>query len=387
MDSLSTDKKKILQSFSRLRTRIEKTGSGTLKGELEKLSKKVDDFFNAVADLEEKQRKQIQELQTEVSDLKKKWSDLKKKVSNLEIKVFESEEKIKSLAEAQATWMWESHATRFVISQTVKQRKFAQYCQMKKCLEKEKKCGKDAQPSLKRWEKLQNALGLEWTEDCDDLVKEIRVKRNSAAHPTHIDLDEVKESLKDNATDEEKVNINALFDMLKLAASLMKCGKLANDFLKNRSESWFQHISFSEEQENALQLMADWDRDLQHVQNGRLHSMTNVNAMYYLKKYVHESEYPSCVSVVEKIQEVNRYRLGNLAWEFEEHVVITQEKEWSPEHNDALAEMKRLVMAESRNEDVPDPDTAKCIIPDFLDASLWSCAMDIVEWFETSSTK
>ena len=200
----------------------------------------------------------------------------------------------------------------------------------------------------------------------------------------------------------ERKRIEELFEMAKLVASLMKCGKLASDYLENTELLPLN----SEEERDAVKMMAEWNRDLQQVQNGRLYCIKYDNAMVYLEKYVDKDKYNLYAEIVRNITDINGIRLGKLAWEFEEkvqdyvckerkvevHLIhedspdwvklmeITQNDVWSPMHSAALEEMKSLLPRQSRTVNIPDQETAKCFIPDFLSEPLWRWALDIVDW-------
>ena len=380
MTSLSPEEQNILRSLSEIEREVEALGNEGLQKQLKTLTKRVNDFFKT-------QRDSIDRLRKEVSDLKEK------------VKLYKS-----AFSQAQATWIWESHTTRFVLPPDEPHQALAQYNQMKEFL----KAKKDEE-ALKRWENLQRVLDFEWTNGHYHFVKSTREKRNYVAHPHIFDLGGEEESWKDTVSEKEKKYIDDLLNMLKMAASLMKCGKLVKDYLVNKRKRPFRDISFKDKEKETLKMIASWDRNLECVQRGRLYCMKYDDAMVYVKKYV-RGEYSVCANVVKKIKNENRDRLANLALKFdcllrrrfcykegdihelktehshwEELMKITKEKVWDPKHDDALNEMKSLLSPQSRCENISDPEIAKCVIPDFLKEPLWSYALDIVDWFNVIS--
>ncbi|CAB4003421.1 Hypothetical predicted protein [Paramuricea clavata] len=390
MNSQSKARKDLLDTIEHLIDDINEIGNENLLDHVKTLHQKVKAVFDKSKAEEETWSKTIRELKLEVSNLEGEVRKLKDR-----------------LAEAQATWIWESHVARFVISSKIKLNKFGKEKQMMDCVKKEEENGKE---ESYRWKRIQSAIKVEWTVAHTLLIKSIRDERNHIAHPSYIDLHEIEKSLMHDASEDERRCIKDMMNMLKLSASLMKFGRLAYDYNKNKLS--LLHPCFTKEHARAIGDMATWDREFQQIQTG-LQFVKPGDATYYLEEYVGHTKSSPYLEVVDAIKKVNRKRLGIVAREFELEVLnrvgkenetdisrevveqikkdsgewktfmeITQGKIWSSTHSDVLLEMKKPPEFDAgQNVAELDFETAKCLIPDFFGKSLWKSALDIIDWF------
>ena len=368
-----------------------------------------DDLKNTANTLYEDVCALFKDTELHEKQLEKKISQLTQDVSTLKFRIQSLES---TLFEGQATWMWESHVARFVIGPTKSLSKFAKYRQMMKCLEEHDQ----SENQIKRWKKIQDVLNVNWkTEDQYETIECIRKERGKVAHPFISHLDEVEKTLKNDATDDEKKVIDDMMNMLKLTASLMKFGRLAKDFQENMRK--FLHIHLNEKILHALQTMADYDREFHQLESGLL-CIKHDEAVSFLKHYVDPCDKEPYSQVAEELKRINIERVGLLARKFEDKILflispeelsdeiyslsprqrtswienhseksevwmkITEGKLWTTAHSEALDEMKKLFPnSDEKGVVIPDPDTAKCVIPDVVKNSLWESAVDIINWF------
>ena len=371
-----------------------------------------DELKNTANTLYEDVRALFKDTELHEKQLEIKISQLTQDVSTLKVRIQSLES---TLFEGQATWMWESHVARFIIEPTERLSKFAKYRQMMKRLEEDDQC----ENQIKRWKKIQEVLKVDWkTEDQYETIECIRKERGKVAHPFISHLDKVEKTLKNDATDDEKKVIDDIMNMLKLTASLMKFGRLAKDFQENITK--FSHIRLNEKTlQHALQTMADYDRDFHQLESGLL-CIEHNEAVSFLKRYVDACDKEPYSQVAEELKRINIKRVGLLAREFEDKILflispeelddeiysiptrqrtrwienyseleksevwmeITEGKLWTTAHSEALDEMKKLFPnSDEKGVVIPDPDTAKCVIPDVVKNYLWESAVDIINWF------
>jgi hypothetical protein len=188
---------------------IKKLGNELLEMKLEKLR-------GQVRGLLKNQEKEINNLRGEIQTLKKEVDRQKAKNEKLE----------KVLVVAQATWLWEKHLARFVVDSSRKIYESGWMNQMEAYL-------KEMDTDQNRFTKIQKKLKTTWTEEHWQVVFTVRNERNGTAHPDLIDLDLVESQLEKMYPIHQKV-LGEMLDELKMTASLMKFGRLADFYKKNK---------------------------------------------------------------------------------------------------------------------------------------------------------
>ena len=115
----------------------------------------------------------------EIKDLYRKIRKLEQDNEKLDAKNKKME---KTLAVAQATWIWEKHVTRFVIDPNQKVYKSDWALQMEKFL-------REKRTKQNLWKEIQTKLETSWTKEHWVGINRVRTERNSMAHPDLVNLD------------------------------------------------------------------------------------------------------------------------------------------------------------------------------------------------------
>jgi hypothetical protein len=151
-----------------------------------------------------------------------------------------------------------------------------------------------------------------------------------------------------------------MLDILKTTASLMKFGRLAKFYRRNKE--LFSHLS-------GWYRFEDID-GLQHVKHE--------DAKKYLAKYVNDPEMiDHYFLVVDFIKDGNSKRIGKLAWELEKRHYFT--RRMTVEEREVVNTLKSLVPKTTCTVVVLNPTIAKLHIPDFLPKRLLKHGIKIVE--------
>ena len=330
-----------------------------LENEIKRLNDKIDDDREAL----EKQKNEIKRLNDEIDELRKEVADLKREKKELK----------KTFAIAQATWAWEAHLARFVINSTEEMWTFGKFRQMKKYLENVKK-----EDNL--WVKIIERIGFgEWTKDHRDMLKIVRKERNVVAHPQFIDLDVVKAETGKMGPIYDTPMLNML-DVLKMTASLMKFGRLANLYKANKRH--FPLVRLNDEEINVLKDITSWDRRFEDIYG--LQHVEHEDAKIHLEKYVKDPEKIGLYfRVVDLIKKENGKKLGKWASELkkcnvvkdEERDVVNKLEKLAPK--DLAAQERRGSPGNLRN--YVFATIAKLHVPDFLPKRLWEEGVLFVE--------
>ena len=317
---------------------------------------------------------QLKELRIQVegvlSNQEKEIKDLYRKIRKLE----QDNEKLearnkkmeKTLAVAQATWIWEKHVTRFVIDPRQKVFKSDWVLQMETFLHK-----KGTKQNL--WAKIQKKLKTSWTTEHWHGINRVRTERNGMAHPDLIDLDFVESELEEMYPERRKQMMDML-EQLKMTAALMKFGRLASEY--PTEESFF--LQGGRKIKEALEQIRSWDRRFEQIDG--LQNIEHVEATGYLAKYIDPSVITSYHEIVEYIKKRNRKRLGKLA----ENIAKRYHPDEMSTENEVLEILQDYKMSDECGEanenfiGIPY-DIAKLHIPDFLPKRLWKVGFQILE--------
>ena len=208
----------------------------------------------------------------------------------------------------------------------------------------------------RKWKKVQRKIDY-WTKDHWEVINSIRQERNEIAHPGLIDIDLVENEVSDLSPKYQRL-LNDMFDMLKMTASLMKFGRLAN-----RAENiWKRNLKISEQE--VLKHITSWDRTFEQI--GGLQSIDHDTAKKYLKKYVgkRNPKLNHYFSVVDSLKEENGKWLGKLASDFLGKALTSNETK-------VLKEFMKLLSKEHQSFEAVDCSTATLHVPDFLPKELW----------------
>jgi hypothetical protein len=344
-------KETLLDALKGVENEIKKLGNELLEKKLEKLR-------GQVRGLLENQEKEINNLRGEIQTLKKEVDRQKAKNEKLE----------KVLVVAQATWLWEKHLARFVVDSSRKIYQSGWMYQMEDYL-------KEMNTNQNRFTKIQNKLKTTWTKEHWQVVFTVRNERNGIAHPDLIDLDLVESQLEKMYPKHKKV-LGEMLDELKMTASLMKFGRLADFYEKNKKLFPTQRKRGKRVDADALKNIISWNCKFEQIDG--LQSIEHEEAKKYLTMYVdNPREIDHYLFIVDFIKDGNSKRLGKLAWEFEGLVPT--------EYGEALRELKKLLPnPDDESEDTNlDKTIAKLHIPDFLPKNLWKDGIEIVEkYFE-----
>ena len=205
----------------------------------------------------------------------------------------------KTLAVAQATWIWEKHVTRFVIDPNQKVYKSDWALQMETFL-------REKRTKQNLWKEIQKKLETSWTKEHWVGINRVRTERNSMAHPDLVNLDFVESELEEMYPERRKQMMDML-EQLKMTAALMKFGRLASEY--PTEESFF--LQGGRKIKEALEDIRSWDRRFEDIDG--LQNIEHVEATGYLAKYIDPSVITSYHKIVEYIKKRNGKRLGKLA--------------------------------------------------------------------------
>ena len=350
-------KETLLKALKDAEDEINRFGNQTLQPRLQELRRQVEGVLS-------NKEKEMKDLYDKIVKLQQDNKNLKKRVEKLRAKNKRME---KTLAVAQATWVWEKHVARFVIDPSEKFYKSDWIEQMEKFLKKiEKK--KDVKQN--RWKKIQDKLKT-WTQEHWVGIRCVRNERNAVAHPDLIDLDLVKSELK-NMFPKRRKQMKDMLEQLKMTASLMKFGRLTKYYCA-------KHQSFvlegKKKRKDALVDIISWDRKFEDIDG--LQNIKHDEAKNYLAKYVDPTMVSYYDDIVDHIKERNGKCLSKLARNIAKH--------YGPEEGSkkskALRALQDLHDRSRRDERIKDLpcDIAKLHIPDFLEKHLWKAGIKIVE--------
>ncbi len=311
----------------------------------------------------------------------KKIKNLEKEIQSLKEEVESQREENKKLVNealiaAHATWVWEAHVARFVVDSSRQIYETGKFRQMKRYIQGSK------DPRHNRWTEIQSKLGITWTDDHWTEIKSVRDGRNSKAHPYLIDVDLLKSKIKTVVPPESRKLIEDMLNILKMTASLMKFGKLAMFYKKNKR--LFPTVVRGRIDTRALECILSWDRNFDEIDG--LQNIKHTEAKKYLKMYVsNPRKINDYYFIVDFIKEGNSKRLGKLAWEFQKRYVDGI----STEHRRALTELKKLLPSPDNEGKLKSLDytIAKLHIPDFLPKNLWKHGIEIVETYFAKKQK
>ena len=298
-----------------------------------------------------------------LSNQEKEIKDLYHKIRELEAKNKKIE---KTLAVAQATWVWEKHVARFVIYSSTKLHNSDWIHQMEDFLREES-------TSQNLWKKIKTKLAISWTTEHWAGISRVRTERNGMAHPDLIDLDLVESELEDMYPKRREQMMDML-ELLKMTAALMKFGRLASEY--HTGESFF--LQGGRKIKDALENIRSWDRRFEDI--GGLQNIEHVEATGYLAKYIDPSVINSYRKIVEYIKKRNRKRLGKLA----ENIAKRYPPDGMSSENEALEILQDYKMSDECDEanenftEIPC-NIAKLHIPDFLPKRLWKVGFQILE--------
>ena len=104
--------------------------------------------------------------------------------------------------------MWEAHLARFVVDHAQKIYQSGRFRQMENYLKKRK-------PERNLWAEIQIKL-VNWTDQHWMVIKDVRSERNSIAHPSFIDLDDLEQSELKNMSPSDREQMKDMFDILKM---------------------------------------------------------------------------------------------------------------------------------------------------------------------------
>ena len=346
----------LLATLKSIEGEIAKLGNATLEKRLNDLYDQVEKIFQKQKEEKENLRSKIQSLQNDVENLKKEKENLKKEKEALE----------KKLAMGQVTWVWEAHLARFVVDPSKRMHSIRRFRQMENYL--------DGHIEFNHWDEIQRKLSIPWTDEHWEVIKDVRIERNSLAHPILIDLDDLVQSEFTKICETDQRLMEEMLDILKLTASLMKFGRLAVLYDTNKHLFSTQEMSGEQINPRALKQMISWNRNFEEIDG--LQMIKHEEAKYYLNRYVDD---PTMIthyfSIVDFIKDRNSKRLGKLAWQFAERF---SPKETSQEY-EAVRELKKLLPNPDDENNMADPVVAKIHIPDFLPNNLWKVGIEIVE--------
>jgi gas vesicle protein len=344
-------KETLLKALEDVEDEIKKLGHEILGERLKKVRGQVKVVL-------ENQQEEIQNLRGEIQSLKREVENVKIKQDKLE----------KTLAVAQATWVWEAHLTRFVVDSSKRIYPSGKFRQMEQYL------GRLKNPEDNRWTEIKGKL-RDWTKEHWEVLNTVRVERNCIAHPDLIDLDLVESEIEIMMTPESQERMKDMLDILRMTASLMKFGRLAKFYERNK------HLFSAEEMRGkgmdarVLKKIISWDRNFEEI-NG-LQNIEHADAKKYLAKYVNDCRMVKhYLFIVDFIKDGNSKRLGKLAWKIEGLSIFVGK---STEYGEALDRLKKLLPNPKELIKDLDETTAKLHIPDFLPKHLWKHGIEIVE--------
>ena len=348
-------------------------------------------LLNSLEDVENELKKihhigklgeRLQELRSHVKNVlenqEKQMEILSKKIKKLEDDVKTEKAKNrkldKMLALAEATWAWEKHLARFVVPPSKKIYLHLYKKQMEDYLNE-----RNTKQNL--LQKIRNGLNerenkneeLTW-----EVIKTLRDERNVMAHPDLINLDFVESEIKKIHPNYQEL-LGDMLDELKMTASLMKFGRLAKHMYETES---MHGIKWNE---RAMVDIISWDREFEDIDG--LQNIEHDEAKKYLEKYVDD---PSMIQhyffIVDSIHQINRDRLGKMAWEIE-----SKSPEGSKKYDKVLSYLKAFLPTDRRRKSPKGRQNlsatiAKLHVPDFLPKDLWKDGIKLVEEYIKPST-
>jgi hypothetical protein len=355
-------KETLLKVLEGVENEITKLGQETLQERLNELRGQVKVVL-------ENQEEEIRRLCDQVRNLEKEVESQKAKIENLEKEVESQKAKNANLEEAlavaRATWVWELHLARFVVDSSEKIYESYWIDQMEIYL-------KNVNPRPNRFTKIQDKL-TEWTTKHWNLVYRVRNERNYMAHPNLIHLDLVESEIKRRHPEHQKL-LRDMLDELKMTASLMKFGRLADFYIRNKL---FPTQGERGKRGDALTNISSWNCHFEDI--GGLQNIEHEEAKRYLAKYVDDRRMiDHYVFIVDFIKDGNSKRMGKLALEIEGSGMLDG---LSTEYGEVLNQLKKLLPNRSDESVVKglDKAVAKLHVPDFLPKHLWKHGIEIVE--------
>ena len=346
--------------------------------ELQNILATLEGLENEIADTELKERFQqlhkricvfLKKLQDNIKILQSDVQSLKKEVENLRR---ENETKEEKLIVAQITWAFDAHMARFVVDDPREHiKEFGKFRQMYDYLDVRK-------PTRNYWLEIQNKLSIKWSRQHESLKFELREDRNEIAHPSLSDiddLDQLAEFKKLSKYDRERMA--DIVNMLKMAASLMKFGRLAASLnRKSTTRLYFNNPQREKRKiDQAFKTIISWDRNYEDIKNG-LQNIEHEKAKECLKTYIDNSTIENYYFLIfDFIKEENSERLGKLAWNIAER----SPPEEGTNESEALIILQELLQVPDEKVKQLPRDMAKLHIPDFLPKHLWNVGIKIVE--------
>ena len=305
-----------------------------------------------------KQKEENIARQSDIQCLKKDLENLKEEKVALEMK----------LAVAQVTWVWEAHLARFVVDHAQKIYQSGTFRQTENYL-------KERKPERDLWAEIQIKL-VNWTDEHWMVIKDVRSERNSIAHPSFIDLDDLEQSELKNMSPSDREQMKDMFDILKMTASLMKLGRLAAFYEENKDLFSTQGLPDEGLDGDALKDMISWNRNFEYI--GTLQMVKQEEAKRYLQKYVGDSQKSKpYFSIVDFLIEAYSKRLRKLAREYVDQFSL---KKTGPE-SEVVNKLIKLLPNQEDEISIAAEECviAKILIPDFLSNHLWKVGIEIVE--------
>ncbi len=343
-------KETLLKVLEGVENEITKLGQETLRERLKELRGQVKVVL-------ENQEEEIKSLRDQVRNLQKEVESQKAKNEKLE----------KALAVAQATWLWEKHLARFVVPSTEKIYQSGWIDQMEDYL-------KNQNALQNRFAIIQDKL-TKWTQEHWQVVYRVRSERNGMAHPDLIDLDFVESELMKMSPKYRKL-LGDMLEELKMTASLMKFGRLA-DFYKRNNLFLIKRVRVKGVDARVLRDITSWNCNFEDI--GGLQNIEHEEAKTYLAKYVDDDRMIyHYLFIINVIKDGNSKRLGKLAWEIEGSGMFDG---LSTEYGETLNQLKKLLPNPDDESVVKglDKEVARLHVPDFLPKHLWKYGIEIVE--------
>ena len=334
-------KKTLLKTLKNLNNELDKIEDPTLKNRLKELHELVTDVL-------ENQENEIQNLNDKIKALEKDVQEEKAKNEKLQ----------KAVVVAQATWVWEKHLARFVVDSAIKIYPSGWNDQMQDYLNETNK-------EHNRLDSIQTKL-TSWTRHHWRVINNVRRERNGMVHPVLINLDVVESELLKMSPKDQKL-LRDMLDELKMTASLMKFGRLANDMFPT------ERVRGRRMDARALSEIISWDCEFEDIDG--LQHINHDRAKENLKKYVDDPKsIDDYISIVDFIKNTNSKRVGKLAFEMENKL--------SPGYGEVLSHLKKLLPNpdhKSKSSKGLDETIVKLHVPDFLPRPLWKDGIEMVE--------
>ena len=353
MDEDEQELQNLLETLESIENEI---ANAELKERLGKLRERARLFLK-------KQQEKIKILQVDMQSLKEEVEILKREKETIE----------KEFTVAQITWRFDAHIARFVVDdpdETISE--YGTFRQMHDYL-------KEHDHRENYWKEIQSILSIDYSQEHDGLKQELRKDRNEIAHPRFIDLDDLDQLAEFKKLSKyDKKRMGEMVDMLKMTASLMKFGRLAQCLHDRSTNRLFSVWSQREKRiiRRALRKISSWDRDFETIKG--LQNIEHEEAKSYLQKYINDASVKRYYHfIVDFIKNENGKRLGKLAKNIAK---FCPPKEMSSEH-EALQKLQDLLKMSKPEEKIEEIrcDIAKLHIPDFLPKYLWKGGTEMVE--------